>query len=230
MKRYAFQLTGFWEGRDTITYKVIEDNTSAQGGTGGAVDEETVNGGKSFEFVSRGSSTSLFAFGKAEGPLISLEFATITGLMIAFGNNIQLRWPEVEEIKDFPFVAMHRSRTDPAAQLKDLISPETGGWISPAAGHTWIAGGIKLDICLLVAVDTAAIVQWSPDIRIALIGVAVAELPSVESPVKFARIEIGFKATAVFAEGSLKFEGQISPDSFILHPSCHLRGGVALCL
>ncbi|KAK3694271.1 hypothetical protein B0T22DRAFT_66286 [Podospora appendiculata] len=85
-------------------------------------------------------------------------------------------------------------------------------------------------ITQVVAMDTVMIVQWPPEFRIGLVGVGVCELPSVDIPKKFARVEVGFKATLDPGAGAFRLEAQISPDSFIFDPNCHLRGGMALCV
>ncbi|WYZ36281.1 hypothetical protein EsH8_XII_000031 [Colletotrichum jinshuiense] len=174
------------------------------------------------------ASSTVFFFLKWEG---RIQFAgvALTGLMVAFGYNLQLRLPRVDEVKDFPLVAMHRAESTPTNQLRDLCSPERGGWVRPLDNEMFLAFGAKLDFALVLAIDTAVIVQLSPEFRFTIVGVAVCELPSVQCPVKMARIEFGFIATLHPNAGSFKLEGALSPESYILHENCHLRGGLAVC-
>ncbi|UKZ54366.1 hypothetical protein TrVGV298_008174 [Trichoderma virens] len=154
------------------------------------------------------TSSTVFFFLKWEGR-IQFTGVALTGLMVAFGYNLQLRLPRVDEVKDFPLVAMHRA--------------------APLENEMFLAFGAKLDFALVLSIDTAVIVQFSPEFRFTIVGVAVCELPSVQCPVKMARIEFGFIATLHPNAGSFKLEGALSPESYILHENCHLRGGLAVC-
>ncbi|KAK3680432.1 hypothetical protein B0T22DRAFT_518925, partial [Podospora appendiculata] len=77
-------------------------------------------------------------------------------------------------------------------------------------------------------VDAVVVVQLDPDVQLGIFGVAVCSVPSLHSPVKFAHAELGLACTLDLRSGVFKLEAQLSPRSFILHPSCHLTGGMAL--
>ncbi|KAF3941743.1 hypothetical protein ABW19_dt0200428 [Dactylella cylindrospora] len=59
-------------------------------------------------------------------------------------------------------------------------------------------------------------------------GVAVCDVPSTKSKFKFAHVELGIVCTLDIGAGTFKVEAQLSPNSFVLHPNCHLTGGFAL--
>ncbi|GKZ30606.1 hypothetical protein AbraIFM66950_009686 [Aspergillus brasiliensis] len=63
----------------------------------------------------------------------------------------------------------------------------------------------------ILNVQAVLVIQWNPE---------------VES--EFAHVELGITATLSFRTGALKIEGELTPASFILDPSCHLLGGFAL--
>ncbi|OOQ89325.1 hypothetical protein PEBR_27424 [Penicillium brasilianum] len=172
-----------------------------------------------------------FIFFKVEGRLIQLGSVTITGITGAFGYNLQLRWPRIEEVTKFPFVAPQDPDMSPSEQLIALTAPGNQGlrWVEPKTGETWLAAGIKAEFAEVCSIDAVCIVQWAPDLRILICGVGRCELPSIHVKKKFARVEIGFRIEVNPAAGVFKLEGMLSSGSYILDESCHLRGGLAFC-
>lgn len=171
--------------------------------------------------------TSVFVFGKLEGPLITLEFAEISGITGGFGYNTDVRFPAIEQVPQFPFVAGTGVGGDIMTTLKNLVTPGTGGWFNPRDGSFWVAAGLKVTAFETLSIDAVIVVQWNPYVKLGIFGVAVVDIPR-GSPTKFAHVEIGISAVVDFEAGVMKFEAQLSPNSFIFAPSCHLTGGFAL--
>lgn len=170
---------------------------------------------------------SVFVFGKLEGPLIILEFAEICGITGGFGYNIDLRLPEVNEVLQFPFLADISS--EPRAALATMYA---GGFFKPSEGSFWVAAGLTVKAFQSLTIDAVVVVGWNPYVSLGIFGVAVIDVPKVgktEPKAKLLRIELGFAATVDFRTGVMKFEGQLTQNSYILHPDCHLTGGFAIC-
>jgi hypothetical protein len=91
-----------------------------------------------------------------------------------------------------------------------------------------VAAGLKVTAFQMLSVDAVVVFEFNPDIRLGIYGVAVFDAPSQQSPVKFAHVELGIVCVLDIQAGVFKVEAQLSPNSFILHPSCHLTGGFAL--
>ncbi|RYP41838.1 hypothetical protein DL767_000739 [Monosporascus sp. MG133] len=178
----------------------------------------------------KSSFRSIFVFAKLDGPLVTLEFAEITGICGGFGYNSNLRVPTADEIYQFPFVAStDLGGTENALQvLKKLTDPGPAGWFQPLDKVYWGAVGLKVDAFQMLSVDAVLMVQFGTSIKLGLFAVALADIPTAKSPVKYAHVELGISAVADPDYGTLKIEAQLSPRSFIFHPDCHLTGGAAL--
>lgn len=166
---------------------------------------------------------SVFVFGKLEGPLVILEFAEISGITGGFGYNIDLKLPQVTEVLQFPFLADISS--EPEEALSTMFD---GGFFKPSEGSFWVAAGLKVKAFQALTVDAVVVVSWNPYVSLGIFGVAVVDVPKLESEVKLLRVELGFAATVDFRSGVMKFEGQLTQNSYILSPACHLTGGFAI--
>ncbi|KAK3320289.1 hypothetical protein B0T19DRAFT_361934 [Cercophora scortea] len=177
--------------------------------------------------------TMVFIIFKLEGPLFSVGFADISGLTGGVGVNSNIRLPTASSVLDFPFVKPKGTETTdgPLAALRGLLQPPTPNtepWFSAREGSFWIAAGLKATAFQMLTVDAVVVVQLDPDVQLGIFGVAVCSVPSLHSPVKFAHAELGIACTLDIKSGVFKLEAQLSPRSFVLHPSCHLTGGMAL--
>jgi hypothetical protein len=171
--------------------------------------------------------TSVFVFGKLEGPLIVLEFAEISGITGGLGYNSEMRFPAIAEVPSFPFVAGTGVGDDIMKTLENLVNPDGAGWFKPRNNSFWVAAGLKVTALETLSIDAVVAVSWDPSVKLGIFGVAVADIPR-GSPVKFAHVELGMSAIVDFQAGVMKFEAQLSPNSYIFAPSCHLTGGFAL--
>lgn len=169
-----------------------------------------------------------FIFGLLDGPLVTLEFAEISGITGGFGYNCALRFPSVSQVLEFPFISMKSPNTSPMETLLDLVGG-SDPWFSPAEGSFWVAAGLKVTAFEALVIDAVVVVEWNPSVCLAIFGVAAADIPAApEVKEKFARVELGIAATVNFDAGVMKFEGQLTPNSYVLSPDCHLTGGFAL--
>ncbi len=82
----------------------------------------------------------------------------------------------------------------------------------------------------VMSVDAVVIIRWWPSVRRALFGMAVIDVPSTKTKKKFAHVELGIAATVDPGTGLMKLEAQLSPNTFIQDPSCHLSGDFAYVL
>lgn len=179
--------------------------------------------------------TSVFIFAKLEGPLVTLEFAEISGVTGGFGYKSDVRIPSADQIVTFPFIATKilDGSTDSALEtLERLTSPEANGWFRPLDDTYWAAAGLKVDAFQMLSLDAVVVIQFGASIKIGLFGVAAADIPanipSAKSSAKFAHIQLGIAVVVDFDYGTLKAEAQLSPNSYILHQDCHPTGGFGL--
>lgn len=176
--------------------------------------------------------TSVFVFARLDGPLVTLEFAEISGVTGGFGYKSQVRVPAADQISNFPFIATQQldgASGSALDALQRLTSPGQGGWFNPVDDAYWAAAGMKISAFKMLSLDAVAVLQFGQTVKMGLFGVAVLDVPNAASPLKYAHAELGIAITVDPDMGVLVAEAQLSPNSYIIHPSCHLTGGFALC-
>ncbi|KOS19910.1 hypothetical protein ESCO_005590 [Escovopsis weberi] len=173
---------------------------------------------------------SVFVFAKLDGPLVTLEFAEISGICGGFGYNSNVRVPTIDEIYQFPFIASSDlgNAQNALEALKKLTDPGPAGWFSPLDKTYWAAVGMKVDAFKMLSFDAVLVVQFGQAIKLGLFALVIADVPTADSPIKLAHVELGISAVADMQYGTLKVEAQLSPRSFIFDQSCHLTGGMGL--
>ncbi|KAH6632440.1 hypothetical protein F5144DRAFT_650477 [Chaetomium tenue] len=174
--------------------------------------------------------TTIFIFAKLDGPLISVGFADITGLTAGFGYNSEAKIPTIKDVTSYPLVAPMDLKDASSAleALTTLTDPKGPGWFQPVDNTYWGAAGLKVDAFQMVLIDAVILAQFGSSVKLALFAVAVADIPNKTAELKFAHVELGIAATVDLDTGVLSIESQLAPGSYILHPDCHLTGGMAL--
>ncbi|KAF3908149.1 hypothetical protein AA313_de0200176 [Arthrobotrys entomopaga] len=172
--------------------------------------------------------TMVFIYFKLNGPLFSVGFADISGLTGGFGVNSDITIPTIEQVVSFPFVkpgGTGKAEDSPLATINGLLN---GTWFNPSEGKFWVAAGLKVSAFQMLNVDAVLVLKFNPGVQMGIYGVATCDVPSSKSEVKFAYVELGISCTLDVEAGTFKVEAQLSPNSFVLHESCHLTGGFAL--
>lgn len=180
--------------------------------------------------------TMFFVIFRVEGPLFSVGFADISGLTGGLGINTEMRLPTAETVLSFPLIAPSGTGEPGSSPIQSLMAllrlpkndAQTAPWFSPREDSFWFAAGLKATAFQMLAVDAVVVVQLNPYLQLGIYGVAVCDVPSIQSPVKFAHAELGIACTLDVRAGTFKLDAQLSPRSFILDPACHLTGGMAL--
>lgn len=175
---------------------------------------------------------SMFVFAKLNGPLFQLGCAEVSGLTGGFGYNSDVKTPAPDQVVNFPFVNQAKlgdNADSPIKTLEAFTSQGDDGWFHPKNEMYWAAAGLRLNAFQMLTVDAVLLVQFGSSVKLGIFALAVADIPSTKSTLEFAHVELGFALVVDFDYGTLKAEGQLSPNSYILHPDCHLTGGFALC-
>ncbi|KAK6524174.1 hypothetical protein TWF694_005834 [Orbilia ellipsospora] len=171
--------------------------------------------------------TTAFVYAILNGPLITLEFAQITGITGGFGYNTNLKLPSAAAVPQFPFISPPPSSGSPQDDLAKLTGT---GWFFPQQDCFWVAAGLTVEAFELLSIQAVIVVEWDPSVKLGLYGLATADIPASigGSGRSFAHVQLGLAATIDFGAGTMKIDGQLTPASYILDPSCHLVGGFAL--
>ncbi|KAL8672156.1 MAG: hypothetical protein Q9168_003379, partial [Polycauliona sp. 1 TL-2023] len=170
---------------------------------------------------------SVFVFGRFDGPLLTLEFAEISGVEVGFGYNYSLRTPLASDVLNFPLVQGVTTQSDPMTTLTQFSK-----YVTVEQDSVWFAFGFKMDAIQVLSMDAAAIIQFSAsDFKVAIVGIASASMPprATNRREMFLYVELGVVAALDVTGGSLTCQAQLTPNSFVLYPDCHLVGGFAFC-
>lgn len=176
------------------------------------------------ETSGQGGFKSVFIFGTMSGPLITLEFATISGVTGGFGYNTAVKFPAISEVPSFPFLSMPTVDAEPMGTLKALTQ---GPWFSSQPDSFWVCAGLTVTAFEVLTLEAVVVIEWNPYVKLGLFGVGSADIPGGTGET-FGHVEFGILATVDFEAGVMNLEAQLSPNSYLLDPNCHLTGGFAL--
>ncbi|KAI0391890.1 hypothetical protein F5Y17DRAFT_385086 [Xylariaceae sp. FL0594] len=174
--------------------------------------------------------TSAFIFCRFNGPLMSVGWAEISGLVGGVGYNSSIELPSASRVPSFPLLTPPET-DDPKDSLKAFMGDEGGRMITPRLDSFWVAAGVKVTAFQVLKVDAVLVLSFDPTIKIGIFALAVADLPpspNKPGPGAFAHVELALAATVDVALGVMKIEGQLTPASYILDRNCHLTGGFAM--
>ena len=181
---------------------------------------------------------SVFVYAKLDGPLVTLEFATISGVRIGFGYNSSIRQPaSIEEVTQFPFINDHGvggSGNSPIKLLRSLTEGGDSAWVTPKDNSYWFAVGMTISSFDILSITACAIFAFKDSgIIIDLYANAIAQMPpgvpATDTDKMILYVEIDMHACMNFIDGYFLCEAALAPTSFLLVPQCHLYGGFALC-
>jgi hypothetical protein len=185
----------------------------------------------SYEIV--GGDTSLFVFAYLDTPLGGPPCFYVTGLAAGFGYNSSITIPSIQEVKNFPLLAamvdpskIGMKKDEPADPGKVLASMNQ--WIKPLHGSYWLAAGITFQSFEIINSNVLAIAQFGKEFQVLIVGLSTIQLPKTGK--SYAYAELMIQITIKPAQGFIAAMAQLSPNSYLFDPGCHLTGGFAFYL
>jgi hypothetical protein len=185
----------------------------------------TITGMGAFAKIKDSGAVSFFVYAAYIGPIGGPVFFFVNGIAIGFGYNRRVRPPKIQDVHDFPLVAMVLSGEDrPMAKiLDDLITQDI---IPVSPGDYWLAIGIKFTAFRIVDAFVLLIVQFGNKLSFMILGLAILRFPQ-QGDFKLAYVELALMIR--FGEGSdvISVDAILTPNSFVISPDCRLTGGFA---
>lgn len=177
-------------------------------------------------------SHSLFIWLLVRYPIGGPPAFFITGLAGGFGLNRRLKIPAIDQVKNFPLVAMaqgnagsSKSTALGAGEVLDLLS----SYIEPENGSYFIAVGVEFTTFELLKTFALGIVTFGTDLEVHLLGITTLSMPpGTGRPLVYA--ELLLKASILPSKGVLSLEGQLTNESYLFDSRCKLTGGFAMYL
>ncbi|KAH6972720.1 hypothetical protein BKA56DRAFT_592736 [Ilyonectria sp. MPI-CAGE-AT-0026] len=167
-------------------------------------------------------------FAQCQGPIIELEFAQVSGVVLGFGYNSHLTLPTVDSVTQFPIVGTNTTPSGTAIDIFDNLQHQSPVWVVPQEASDWIAAGLSMTALATLAVNAVVVIEFDPSVKLGIYADAVATFPNKASEKNFVYVELGIAGTVDFAAGSMLVQAKLAPSSYILDPSCHLTGGFGL--
>lgn len=168
---------------------------------------------------------SFFIYAMYNGPIGGPAFFFVTGIAAGFGYNRRIRVPTIDQVRDFPLVAMALN-PDPnkkaEAIVSDLIRED---WIPSSPGDYWLAIGIRFNSFKLIDSFVLVTVQFGTRVEFALLGLSILKWPAEGTPIAYVELAILVR----FGQGSdvIAVDAMITHNSYILDKNCRLTGGFA---
>ena len=189
-------------------------------------------------YASMSGTPSMFIFAQVTGTFGGPPAFFVTGLAAGFGYNSALRLPGLNELYQFPLVAgaqdpskIGGTSPTPAEALSVLMGLSGGmAWVTLEAGQYWFAAGLQFSSYQLVSTNALLIVEFGKRILFALLGLSRASFPlpgTVPSSIRYAFIELQLATIIDPEQGAFSVSAVLSPNSYLLDPSCKLTGGFA---
>ncbi|KAL8916682.1 MAG: hypothetical protein Q9208_008382 [Pyrenodesmia sp. 3 TL-2023] len=183
----------------------------------------------------RGELKSVFVYAKLNGPLLTLAFATVSGVRVGLGYNSVVRSPQLLELSTFPFLNDNVDGSSGQDPLKiiNALTNSTGGnqaWVSPKEDSYWVAAGLTLRAMGILAVTAVLMfgIRESGFV-ISVFANGVAQIPSeVKAEATLFYVEVNMLAELNTVDGYFAVQAALAPTSHALISSCRLTGGFAL--
>ncbi|MGW5941908.1 DUF6603 domain-containing protein [Streptomyces celluloflavus] len=170
--------------------------------------------------------TSAFVIGRVSGLEVPLGPAVLTGLTGGFGYNSELVLPSSpREVAGHPLLSADLpAGKDPLQALTFL-----GNHVRPHEGAVWAAAGATFQLFKLIDVTAVLALQVEPgDVTVVLLAEASVRFP--QQGTAYAQLVLDVMASYRSSTGAIAVLGSLDPSRcYLVHPSCHLQGGFALC-
>jgi len=188
----------------------------------------------SFAELSHGHK-SLFIYAVLDYPLGGPGFFFVTGMAFGFGYNRQLLIPDVGQLQQFPLIseAMSSSPSPPPtdmSQIKGFISGKISAmdaYIPPQVGEYFLAVGIRFTSFELLDSFALLTVQFGKHFEVDVLGISTMLIPPQVPGTPIAEAQLLLKASVIPEEGIVLVQAQLTNNSYIFSPDCHLTGGFA---
>lgn len=183
------------------------------------------------------AGASLFIYGLYEGNIGGPPIFYVTGIAAGFGYNRKINAPDIDEVAQFPLVALAMQPQDKGLRqvLDSLEQPLKSGKlpIEIAIGNYWLAVGVKFTSFKLIETFVLVTVNLGPKTEFNILGLSRMSWPeaSIRKKINLAEplvfVEIAIKVSFGSDSDVIAVDGLITPSSYVFSRNCQLSGGFA---
>ncbi|MDT3779100.1 hypothetical protein PJI16_16160 [Nitrospira sp. MA-1] len=179
-------------------------------------------------YTTIGKDPSFFIFAVLHKDLGGPAFFHVTGLAAGFGFHRALKLPPIDEVQNFPLVRGAFDETYFAGSKNPVQTALTKlrDYIPSSPGGYWFALGVRFSSFEMIESFVLLAFSFGKEVAISVLGLSRLSIPKgAKKPVAYAELQL--KAELNLTTGTLKVEGRLSENSFILDGKCRLAGGFA---
>lgn len=174
----------------------------------------------------KAATDSMFIYGVYNGPIGGPSFFFVTGVAAGFGYNRTVKVPKLEEVPNFPLVAMALSGAKEPKSITDILKNLVDNdWIPSSAGDYWLALGIKFTSFNIIESFILVTVKFGNKLEFAVIGLSLLKWPNKGTALVY--IELAVLAKFGPESDVIAVSGMLTPNSYLFHKDCKLTGGFA---
>lgn len=154
----------------------------------------------------------------------------VTGIAAAFGYNMKIAPPGIDNVGDFPMIKAAMGGGPNADEMMKELS--SNGDIADSDGDKFISAGVRFTSFGLANSFALLTVGFGKSVTVSLLGISEISVPpgltDKSGAIAYARLAL--KAALDPSEGVFSVQAQLTPESYILSKSCVLTGGFAFFL
>lgn len=175
----------------------------------------------------------LFAYAQSNRAAIRSPSFQVESIALALACNRSVRMPKLNKIKQFPLVKRLRrgdeigaNPTDASiANAKNAVSELTRQLPRKKGTYTW-AAGIQANSFKLISSTNVFMTEMGTDLAAYLVGTASVKLPP-KPLTTVVNMEFNYRASINLSSGSVKVDGKLTNNSYVLSKAAKLTGGFA---
>ncbi|MFK0202475.1 DUF6603 domain-containing protein [Streptomyces lavendulae] len=162
-----------------------------------------------------------------------------TGASLGFGINSTIRVPHAQNVTSFPFVQrLDSAPTSPGDPAPPALGPlqalnllaGPGGWVTPAQGQYWGAGGLSFVLFGFVDARVLLLVEGGKEWKVMLAGAVTVRLPKrqVSDSQPIGQILVYLALTYEITKQAFSMDVALGDGSYVLDRRVRLTGGLSL--
>ncbi len=185
----------------------------------------TYNGGDTLD--------NLFAYAQSNQAAIRSPSFKVEGIALAMACNRGVSMPKAGKVKDFPLIKRLRNNDEIGDEASDLAASkakqavaELTQYLPRKRGTYTLAAGIKANSFKLVNSTNVFMMEMGNDLAAYLVGTSSIKLPP-KPLTTVVNMEINYRAAIDLTSGSVKIDGKLTNNSYVLSKAAKLSGGFA---
>lgn len=179
------------------------------------------------------SLDNLFAYAQSTQSAMHLPSLHVQNIALALACNRSVRLPKLDQIKQYPLVKRLRNNDEIGANPTDATIAKAKSAVTALVSqlprkkgtYTW-AAGVQVSSFKLIHATNVFMTEMGSDLAAYLVGTASVKLPP-KPLTTVVNMEFNYRASINLGSGSVKVNGKLTNNSYVLSKAAKLSGGFA---